>query len=151
MGQQQKQSTLISANFALHHFSLYMEHIQSKSRKGKGISNRARNAGWQAHLGNKKTIARDIFTEDLLGSCNAKSVPPCFSLSTIFIMVSASLDVRHITNGHQYWKALKWGHLHRIPVKLGEASYAGALTVPSLIMVHRNKTTTHRGRTLSNL
>lgn len=138
----------LSVHFTFHHFSSHAELIQSKSRKEKGNSNRARNAGWQAHFGNKKTLKRDV---SLLGSSTVTSIPPCFSPYTIFNAVSASLDERHITNRHYYWKVLKSGCLHRIPVKLGNASDMGALTVPSLITLHRNRTTTHRGRTLSNL
>lgn len=35
----------------------------------------------------------------LLGNLNIKSNPACFSPYTIFNMVSASLESRHITNG----------------------------------------------------
>lgn len=138
----------LSVLFTFHHFSPYAEHIQSKNRKGNGNSNRARNAGWQAHLRSTKTPKWDL---SLLGRLNIKSVPPCFSPYTIFNTVSASLEGRHVMNGHQHWKVLKSGCLHRIPVKLGKASDTGALTMPSLITAHRNRTTTHRGRTLSNL
>ena len=142
------QTSPLSVHFTFHHSSLHAEHIQSKSRKEKGNSNRARNVEWQVHLGNKKTPKRDL---SLLGSLNIKSIPPCFPPYMVFNMVSASLYRRHITNGHQYWKVLKSGCLHRMPVKLGKASDMGALTVPSLITVHRNRTPPHRGRILSNL
>lgn len=39
----------------------------------------------------------------------------------------------------------------RIPVRLGKASDAETLTVPSSITEHRNRTPPHRGKNLSNL